>query len=222
MAFEHLDYGRPLDHAFTLAYKFTDDWSETWSGRFARFKEKDQKALYGAAKVLKPAMVDLFATAKLDPKRTVIVPALASAETTADPKRHIPLLAAAVSKTVGCRLDMTSVTKDPHPSLHKVNAAERIQTLEKANYKAKAVDADTVLILDDFITQGATLGITARKLKEANPDLAVLGAALGKTERLAYWNGFGVQLTNSHVPKPWDGLWLEGEQFYVKKAKSGA
>lgn len=222
MAFEHLDHGHPLDHAFTLAYKFTDDGAEHWSGRFARFKDKDQKALYGAAKVLKPATTELFATAKLDPKRTVIIPALASAETAADPKRHIPLLAAAVSKAIGCGLDMTSVTKDPHPSLHKVAAAERIPTLEKANYAAKPVDADVVLILDDFITQGATLGITARKLKEANPSLAVLGAALGKTERLAYWNGFGVQLTNAHVPQPWDGLWLEGEQFYANKVKSGA
>jgi hypothetical protein len=222
MAFERLDYGHPLDHAFTLAYKMTDDWSEPWSGRFVRFKDKDAKALYGAAKVLKPAVAGLFSTLKLDPARTVIVPALSSAERVADPKRHIPLLATAISKHIDCGLDMTSVTKDPHPSLHKVAAADRISTLENANYAAKAIDADVVVILDDFITQGATLGITARRLKAANSKLTVLGVALGKTERRAYWADRGTQISNDHVPKAWDGLWDQGEQFYSNKVKAGA
>lgn len=222
MAFERLDYGHPLDHAFTLAFKMTDDWSEPWSARFVRFKDKDEKALYGAAKVLKPAVPALFSALKLNLGRTVIVPALSSAERAADPRRNIPRLATVLSKEVGCGLDMTSVTKDPHPSLHKVPAGDRISTLEKANYAAKAIDADVVVILDDFITQGATLAITARKLKAANPKLAVLGAALGKTERRGYWNERGVQISNDHVPKEWDGLWLEGERFYANKVKAGA
>jgi hypothetical protein len=222
MAFEHLDYGHPLDHAFTLAFKMTDDWAEPWSARFVRFKDKDEKALYGAAKLLKPALPALFSALKLGPKRTVIVPALASAEKVADPKRQVPRLATVLSQEIGCGLDMTSLTKDPHPSLHKVSAGDRVATLEKANYAAKAIDADTVVILDDFITQGATLAITARKLKEANPKLTVLGVALGKTERRAYWADRGVQLNNDHVPKAWDGLWLAGEQFYANKGKAGA
>ena len=222
MAFQHLDHGHPLDHAFTLAYKMTDDPAEMWSGRFVRFKDKDQKALYGAAKVLKPAMTGLFASLKLNAAHTVIVPALSSVEKLADPNRHVPRLATAVSKELSCAVNMTAVSKDPHPSLHKVPAAERIATLEKANYTAQAIDADVVVVLDDFITQGATLGITARQLKAANPKLTVLGVALGKTERRAYWADRGIVLSNQHVPGDWDGLWAQGEAFYDNKVKTGS
>jgi hypothetical protein len=70
--------------------------------------------------------------------------------------------------------------------------------------------------MDDFITQGATLALTARKLKAATPGLRVIGVALGKNERL----GWGA--SNAHVLPSFDSLWKQGEQFYKTKRKSGA
>lgn len=222
MAFERLDYSPELDHAFTLAFKMTDDWNEPWTSRFNRFKAGDDKALYGAGAVFKAAMPELLKAMGGKPSDIAIVPALGSADKAAGPDRHITRLAAAIGKEFGLTFDRTSVTKDPHPSLHELPPSDRIPTLMKANYAAKPINSKTVLILDDFITQGATLSFTATALKKANPKLAVFGVALGKTERRAYWEGRGAPISNDHVPGNWDDHWVKGEQRYLDNQKKGA
>lgn len=217
MEFPYLDQGEGLDRAYTLAYKVTDDQTEHWTSRFVRFKAKEEQALYGAAAVLKSKFPDLLGHLKLNPKSAVIIPALGSADKCANPKKHIPRLGQVLGKQSGLVYDPEIVSKDPHRPLHLLGSAgERLAELEKANYVAKAVNAKTALVLDDFITQGATLAITARKLKEATPDLTVIGVALGKTER-TNWGA-----SNAHVPQEWDGLWLAGEQYYLDRKKIGA
>jgi hypothetical protein len=217
MAFPYLDEGDGLDYAYTLAFKITDDWNERWTARFTRFKDKEDMALYGAASVMQKAFPALIGSLKLDPAQSIIVPALSSSERKANPKRHIPRIGKAMSNLTGLGFDATCLTKEPHKPLHSLKtAADRHAELEKANYAAGPIKAKVALIMDDFITQGATMAMTARKLKAANPGIEVIGIALAKNERLA-WGA-----SNSHVPAEFEGLWKQGEKYYKTKNKPGA
>jgi hypothetical protein len=216
MGFQHLDEGQGLDYAATLAFKITDDWNETWTARFGRFKAKDSQAAYGSASLLKAVFPDLVAQLGIKPENTVLIPALSSSEKVADRKRAIPVLAKGLSQQCGMGYDDTAVSKDPHVPIHGVKgAAARLAVLNAANYTATPVKAEVALVVDDFITQGATLGITAQRLKAATPGLCVIGVALGKNERLA-WGA-----SNAHIPPAWDDLWNKGEQAYLQKQMKG-
>jgi hypothetical protein len=217
MKFPYLDVNEGLEASFTLGWKMTDNDADPWSARFVRFKRAEDMALYGAAKMVGGAIPPLMKALALNPARTVIIPALSSAERSANKDRHIPRIAAALGAKFGIGVDRTAVTKNPHAPIKTAGgAAARRALLEKANYRADPVDADAILLLDDFITRGDTLSVTAQALLKANPKLTVYGVALGKTERLAY----RPEINNDHVPKAWDELWKLGEQNYLQKHKA--
>ena len=85
--------------------------------------------------------------------------------------------------------------------------------LDQAGYESSAIDADTILVFDDFITRGSTLSHIAQAILRENPRVRVYGLALCKTEGRGFnKDRFGVELSNDHVPGEWRTLWDRGKK----------
>ena len=111
-----------------------------------------------------------------------------------------------------------AITKQAHRPIHGIyDAARRQAVLDEAEYKAGNIDADNILVFDDFITRGDTLSHIAQAILESNPGATVYGVALGKAERRAYHRRFNLEISNDHVPEEWDALWKQGEQRYQER-----
>ena len=68
-------------------------------------------------------------------------------------------------------------------------------------------NCDGLVIIDDLVTRGATIGEMARALHAKSPGIPVLGIALGKNERREFAKGFGVIVDNSSLAVKWESRW---------------
>jgi hypothetical protein len=214
MRYAYLDDCHELGSAYTLSFKFTDHSGERWSGRGVQFKAKQVIALGGAIKTLELAVPSLMAALQLDPEATQFVPALSSGDTVAQPNGFVSKLAEYSARSVNCSLNLSALSKNAHKPIHGLfNAAERQAVLEAANYQSGVIDAANVIVVDDIITRGSTLSRIAQAIRATNPEVNLYAIGLMKAERLAYWQGMGVELSNAHVPDAYDATWRHGEQW---------
>lgn len=214
MEFPYLSVSNGLTATYTIAYKLKDKAGEHWTSRFSRFKNKENKAEWGAAYVMYDAVPDLMKHLGLDMDRTVFLPALSSSEKQADPKRSICWIAKECARVAGASYSDTSLSKNVHQKIHSIfDASGRSAELDKANYQAEKMDGDAFFVFDDIVTRGDTLSRIALAIHAANPGSAVYGIALAKSESVAYCPN----PDNGHVPARWNSLWQEGEKAHAKK-----
>ena len=212
MGFRWLDEDEGLARAFTIGYRFTDDRNEAWTSRFNRFKRKSPPALYGGLELLQAAVPPLVRGLGLDVSRTVFLPALASAETTAAEKGVLPVVTRECARAAGATFVRDAIRKKAHQPLHLYSRAnKRREILDGADYRSAPIEAASVLVFDDFITRGDTLSHVARAILGANPGVTVYGVGLAKTERRGFWKGQGVEISNDHVPEIWTRAWESGK-----------
>jgi hypothetical protein len=76
MRFDSLDRLRPGVPAHVLAWRFRDDPGEVWTKRLNAFKEQQNPALKGAARVLAQAIPALMAKHRWHPGATGMTAAL--------------------------------------------------------------------------------------------------------------------------------------------------
>ena len=209
MAFDRLSENDGLTRAFTIGYRLTDDPDDPWTARFNAFKQKETAALRGGAAMMRAAIPGLVRGLELDTSRTVFVPALSSGETVASPGGVLWRLTRFCAKGVATGFARDRITKEPHERLHmQPDAASRTAILTAADFRSKEIRADSVLVLDDFITRGATMSHIARAILKRNPGLRVFAVALGKTERCSHWRKYGVEISNDHIPPRWKRSWM--------------
>ncbi|TSB01619.1 hypothetical protein [Sphingorhabdus contaminans] len=214
MEFPYLTVSHGLTATYAIAYKLKDRNGEHWTARFSRFKEKRNIAEWGAATVLYKAVPALIEHLAVDVNRTIFLPALSSGETLADPNRAIPWIAKECARVCGAGYSDTSLSKNPHQKIHTIyNADGRTAELDKANYRAATMPADTFFVFDDIVTRGDTLSRIALAIHAANPNSTVYGIALAKSESV----GYCPNPDNNQVPTLWNNLWEQGEQAHKEK-----
>lgn len=208
-----LDDGAGLTAAFTIGYRFTDDSADDWTSRFNAFKNTQKPALYGGLNVMTVAVPQLVDGLRLERSRTILVPAIRSRESQASRNDTLSIIGHKAAESADVEFLIDAVQKQPHQPLHTLHSAEgRSDALDQAGYECTAVDADNILIFDDFITRGSTQSRIARAVLGVNPGVRVYGIALCKTERRDYnRNVYGVELSNDHVPDKWRRLWDKGK-----------
>lgn len=212
-----LDVNIGLVSSFAIAYRFTDDYDaqDQWTNRFKRFKQKEKSAIYGAANLMKTAAPILVNYLGLDKSKTVFIPALSSSETVASEKGLLSIMARGCAKVANVGFVRDAITKEAHNPLHSSgNKDERRKILDEANYKSVRIEAENILIFDDFITRGETLSHIARAIHEANSGIRVYGVCLGKNERRSYLRQYGIEISNDRIPEKWNDLWKQGEKQY--------
>ena len=209
--FRQLDFGHPVDGAFTIGYRFLDrdHREELWSRRFLRIKDGVPASRNAARAVLGIAIPVLLEALGLDGKSVTFSPAVRSSETTASGSGTLSILARHCAGQCNSEFSPKLLSKRPHLSLHmpRKSLEQRIEILEKANYQAGDVTTEYVFVVDDLITSGITLSYSARAIKKQNPQAKVYGLAPGKHD---YWNDSDPNFQgspNSHIPPEWDQLW---------------
>ena len=214
MAFDDLDEDVGLTQAFTIGYRFTDDRGDEWTRRFNGFKAKQRGALRGGAVLMGSAVPGLLGGLGFDAARTAFVPALSSGETVASEDGVLCRLTRYCAQVAQARFVGDAITKKEHERLHKFfNADRRREILDDADFRSGRIEADNILVFDDFITRGNTLSHIAQALLASNQRVRIYGVALAKTERLSYHRErFGRELSNDHVPQRWERTWREGER----------
>lgn len=212
MAHSRLDEHTGLTCAFTIGYRITDDFSDQWTTRFNHFKQKQRRALLGGTKVMSHAVPKLVSGLGLNPSKTMFVPALSSAETVASENGVLWQMTHVCAQAACAGFVGNALRKNSHESLHNVSSASRRrEILDAAEFKSEGIGAEYVLIFDDFITRGSTMSHIAQAILSSNPACSIYGVALGKMERRNYWQKFGVEISNDHIPEEWTRQWEAGE-----------
>ncbi|MCY3714585.1 MAG: phosphoribosyltransferase [Gemmatimonadetes bacterium] len=209
LRYDTLTFDDGLAAAFTVGYRLEDRPEDPWTDRFTRFKfDPDDATTDGAARLMAHVARILIRSLGLVPGRTVFAPALRSTEKVADTDGVIALLAARCAGDCGYQPGLLS--KETHLSTGRggLDPEFRKLLLEDAAYTAAFVDADTVIIVDDFIATGKTLSLASTAIRERNPDTTVYGLALAKPEwhsMMLSW--YDVDVSNDHIPSQWSSIW---------------
>jgi hypothetical protein len=204
--FRRVDVSTNLDGIYTLGYRFIDGSNEDWTRRFNGFKYGYAQPIRGASKTLPAAL----ATSSFSSTRIVLTSALPS-DAAALPKTHpLRTLGFAVAQATGWNWLPDLLTKQKHRKLVKLGYGKDRDEEVENKYTAQPVrGATTCVILDDFITRGATMNEAARAIRSSSGTVKrVFGLALGKNEKLSYARQFGMDLSNDHIPadllQKWD------------------
>lgn len=215
LRYDTLTFNDGVAAAFTVGYRLEDRPGDTWSTRFTKHKfDPDDASTEGAARLMAYVAPILVRGLGLDPGRTVFAPALRSAETKANSDGVVALLA---SRCAGaCRYQPGLLQKEAHLPTGRGRLYPEFRSLlvEDANYRSAPTDAETIIIVDDFIATGKTLSLAATAVLERNPNTTVYGFALAKSEYydlILDW--YDVAISNDHIPAHWSSIWsTSGEQ----------
>lgn len=204
-----------IDGAYVLGFRITGGGSNAWSDRFNRFKFGPPNSQAAGIAVMQAAtrslMRQLFANTNLRTQDVMFIPALGSAETTADPTGPVSSLALACANVFRNPFRLNVLSKQPHESLHRSRgtADVRAEIIRNAEYRAAAVQARVVLVFDDFITRGDTLGAIANAIKATNQATRVYGVALAKNQGVDY---IDEATANEHLVPSLADLWDHHER----------
>ena len=214
LRYDDLPFGDQVAAAFVLGYRLEDRPDDLWTDRFTGFKfNPSLESATSAARLISHAAHTLVDALGLGEDRTVFTPALRSAERSADPNGPLAQTAVLCAYAAGCRCYPGLLTKNPNLPTGRgsLDPEFRLMLVEDTNYRSDILDADTVVVVDDFVATGKTLSMAATAIRESNPGATVYGLALAKTEwhsLMLIWHG--VDLSNNHIPPEWNDIWLRG------------
>ena len=210
LAFDSLDVPRKLEAAYAVGYRLLDQPDDLWTGRFLQFKEGSPSATEAGNHVMSRMAKKFLSARGIRPNDVTFVPALTSSETSADSNGILSSAAKHIADALGAHYSSDLLSKRRHTSLHadNLNRAQRQQAVAEANFQARNVAGRCVVLIDDFITTGATLQAWASAIKSSNPECSVLAMSLAKNERLA----FAPEASNDHLGSKLDAIWRRYSQ----------
>jgi hypothetical protein len=222
MHFPWLDRSGMLVPAYTIGWRIEDNPDE-WSRRFLAFKAGRQGDVYGAAYVLRDALGELIRERNIDPSRTGLATALSSRRTKAEAGTPLYNVGKWIAEQHGVRWLPDAFEKEVHRALRTISGGANRDAEVDGKYRSARMDGiDRLVILDDFITRGATLREMRRAFTETNGEIDMVALALAKNEKAAYASAQGVEVNNDHIPADWDSIWRREQQKQKQKQKQKA
>ena len=200
---------RSIDRICCFAYRFAEGWDNDWSVRINEFKKGEKRDVRKAEMTLRAAAPSLFKSIGTDPELTIVIPILGSEETSATAHSKNSRLAKAIADGVNVQLTLDCLSKNKNPPLHKEKGlSARRKALLIADYKASKLDDkfESVVIVDDIVTSGMTMGFVATAILQSNPGVKIIGFALGRhlrTENLPV----SFEKANTHIPNELAEIW---------------
>ena len=177
--------------AYVLSYRLEDRPDELWTDRFTRFKfASDESLATGTTIHMAHAARTLVCGLDLSAEQTALVPALRSAERTADPEGVLAMIAGRCAEAAGCcyRPEMLRKNEALHKNINlptgrgALDPAFRVMLVEDTDYRSAPTDADTVFIVDVFVCTGKALSLAAKAIRQINEGTPVIDPALAKLE----------------------------------------
>jgi hypothetical protein len=171
--------------------------SDIWSRHFLDFKDGRGNSVQGAAAVLGTMLQRIDWTGY---RGVSIISAMSSGQVTYDPNKPHARLALSLSQRLGFTHVPGALRKQPHKKLHGLNGSTEREREINGRYRLVGqLPGDLVLICDDMLTRGSTLGEIARAIRQVHPRTQLVGIALGKSERVVWAAGCGKTLNNLHL-----------------------
>lgn len=173
MKFGSLDSASCTIPVYTIGWRIRDD-PDKWTRRFLRFKGGEKSDIHGGALVLRDAVLELQKHSVILGNRTGIAVALSSSKTVVDPDGPLGRVGSWLSKTLGATWLGEKLEKKVHRSLHSLSSSsDRDSEVEGAYVCTSDLSAIShIVILDDLVTRGATLGDIIRAIRVAGADRA--------------------------------------------------
>ncbi|MDZ4818708.1 MAG: hypothetical protein SGJ20_07020 [Planctomycetota bacterium] len=195
---------------FALGLRFKDRPEDPWTKRFNAFKAGDHGAVKAGAATLAYALKN----ANWKPRRRVILGAISSKDIELSSKSPVDALCRHLSVALDWEWRQDIIKKKPHKSLHTITASCHDRDAEvKDAYTVSALgdEPGMVMIIDEFVTRGATSGEIKRAFSKENPGWCFACIALAKTEGVGYWRDKGIVISNSHIPDSLLKVWEQNE-----------
>jgi len=203
-----LDNVENVDEVYSVAWRFTDKSDDPWTARINSFKNGRSESIDGAIRTISTALGELMEAQQWEPSETGLSVALSSGDTKIVPSKPLPKCGKAVASQLGLTWLPDLLTKEAHKRLHNIpSASKRDQEVAGKYTSAKVQKLKRVIVIDDIVTRGSTQSEIARAIKDSDPDLQVIGIALGKSERQEFAKECGKELDNTHVPEAWTNSW---------------
>lgn len=207
MRFDALDRNAGAFPSFVVAWRIEDE-PDVWTDRALKFKDFRKGYALAGATVLRDAVAEVMSLHNIPPEHITLCTALKSSATGADPKSVLYLTGGFIAQSLGLNWQPDLFTKKAHRSLRSISgAAARDAEVENAYTAAPLAVPSALIVLDDFITRGATLSDMHRAFLLTNPGIPMIAVALAKNERAAYGRSCGLSVDNSHVSPEWEALW---------------
>jgi hypothetical protein len=217
LRFDRLDTSGYAIRVYTVGWRIVDQSGDQWTKRFLNFKSDTSKGFMGGAFLLREAVREILVTEGLDAKTTGLAIALSSGATKISDQSVLYRAGYWIAAQLGLPFIADSFTKKVHRSLHSLTSSSARDSEVSDKYSCTRIDGvKTIIIVDDFVTRGATFNDMRRALQDTNPGIRVIGLALGKNEKASYAAKFGYGVHNDHISTAINALWVEsakrGEQ----------
>ncbi|MCZ4107925.1 phosphoribosyltransferase [Brevundimonas diminuta] len=217
MRFDALDSSGDAFPTYTVGWRIKDE-PDVWTNRFLGYKDSRLGYGRGGAKLLLAAFEELIRVAELDPAKVVLATAFGHAATGPNPKSILHLTGEHIAQQTGVEWFPQLFAKKAHNSLRFAgDGASRDAEVNGKYWSGTVAKGTTVVILDDFVTRGATLGDMHRALQEACPNTPMIALALGKNETASYGRFCNLPVNNDHIPAEWGQLWQAEHDKALKK-----
>ena len=170
-----------------LVWKCRGKSNDSWSNCALNFKYGNQAAIQRTAKLMRLALPLLLQKINPAHRPVGLITALPHGSTDMDTRRSLPImakyLAENIRKTKHPRYLVWvpyALKKEAHKEIKKLQVIERQATIHK-KYRCMGlpVDVESIIILDDFVTTGATFSEIARAIW-SHRDIPIHPVALGK------------------------------------------
>lgn len=192
-------------NVLSLAWRFIDEPNEKWTFRLNQFKSNDMAAIQSACRLYTHVLSQIRWENSL--KRAIIC-AIPSSETSLPLGSALYTLGNAICECLGWQWHPKYLTKKTHRKIHSLNSASsRDSEVDNVYSTCYRIDADVIIILDDFITRGATVADIVRAVRVSNPEAKIGCAVLGKNERRSYAKSNGFDISNGHLSDYFQKIW---------------
>lgn len=213
LRFDRLDTSGYALPVYTVGWRILDEPGDKWTSRFIAFKADQTPAFMGGAYVLLEATKEVLNRRGLDPAGTGLAVALSSRVSKLNKSHVLCRTGTWLASRLGLTFCGEHFTKIQHRSLHSLTSkAERDNEVAGKYTCAPIQGVSDLIILDDFVTGGATLGEMKRAIDASGTCISTVGLALGKHERASYAAQYGVAVSNDHIPAQWDQVWINNSK----------
>ncbi len=181
-----------------LAWRDTDNPNDPWDRRIINFKDGHSMAIQGACEIMVMVFSDLLQRLNTQHHKVGLVTALSHDDTHTDKTKPLSKLANSLTREFNNLCWLPNILqKDRHEKLLAQTGEERDREIQ-GKYRCGELpdNIQSIIIIDDLTTRGATFSEIARAIKERNSRAEIHLVALGKNYSSNYMSKV---MSNKHI-----------------------
>jgi hypothetical protein len=205
--FESVNLDGDLLGVLTLGWRFEDALNDDeWSRRFSAFKFGDERSACAGRALLAHGLRSIRWGNAATP--VGVVAALPSAAERLDPTERVASMAFHIARQLDFHWRGDILRKRATPAVKDLLSHTARREAIRGTYSCvESPHCGLIIVCDDFVTTGATMGEIARAIHARSPRTQVLGVALARNEHESTAGTRAGVVSNDHIPVSWADLW---------------